>query len=136
MGINDKIETKRHEELLESNASVVAAIKLLPKEFPKPKEDAELKKLLLENKQAIDNFVKAVESIKNIQVSPEVNVQVSNDKLAEVFSEAMGNLVVVMDGIDKRLLQLEKPKDPVVYDHQIFYGESNRIKQIISTPKK
>ena len=76
------------------------AIKLL-----QPKEDAELKKLLNNNKEAINNFVRVSDNILNSS---------SDQKEAiESVSKIAVELGSIMKGIDTRLSELEKRPLPV-----------------------
>ena len=67
-----------------------------------PKEDPELKKLMAENRDAINNFVKAVKDL-NKQEKQEVKVETNQDKVVQ----ALGDLSKIMQGIGERLIALE-----------------------------
>lgn len=125
MGLNEKIQIKRHEELTSGLSKIVTALST-------PKEDVELKKLLSENKNAINNFVKAVEELKK-QEAAEVKVETNQDKVVE----AIGNLGKVMEGIGKRLEALEVKEEkelPVKLKAQ--RGYSGEIDYVIIEYKK
>lgn len=93
-----------HEELIRAVGKVASAITSMPK------DDPELKKLMAENRDAINNFVKAVAELKN-QEKPEVKVETNQDKVVK----AIGDLGLVLKGMNDRLTSLENkppPKEP------------------------
>jgi len=100
MGLEEKIGIKRHEEVLGSLKGVISAIS------SQQKTDPEISKLLKENKEAINNFVKAVGEWKK-QPAPEVNVETNQDKVVK----AIGDLGEVLKGIGDRLTKLEEKEE-------------------------
>lgn len=118
MGLELDIEEREalreleHEQLVKEIGAgwskVASAISSLPK------EDPELKKLMAENRDAINNFVKAVAELKN-QEKQEVKVETNQDKVVEAVTKFSGQIADIMKGIDGRLTALEKrpePKEP------------------------
>ena len=89
MDRDEKIVIKRHEEVLGALGKVATAL------TSQQKDDTELKKLMSENRDAINNFVKAVGELKN-QEKQEVKV--------ETITEKGKNPIIVLKGTDKQLL--------------------------------
>lgn len=116
-----------HDELIKAVKAIPNAIAALSK------EDPELKKLLAQNKEAINNFVEAVKELKKQekQEKQEVKVETNQDKVVK----AIGDLGLVMSGIDKRLTALENrpsPKEPkkLVVTKRNGYGQSGTISEV------
>jgi len=100
MDLKEKVIERRHDEVVSAMKSVVGAVKLL-----QPKDDVELKKLLNNNKEAINNFVRVSENILNSS---------SDQKEAiESISKIAVELGGIIKGIDTRLSELEKRPLPV-----------------------
>lgn len=121
MGLNDKILERRHDEVLEGFDKIAAAM------VQSPKEDPELKKLLSENKEAINNFVKATEELFT-QKNPDINVETNQDKVVE----AINDLGKIMKGIDDRLTKLENKEDrPVAKKLKMQRGYDKELEYVI-----
>ena len=97
MDLKEKVVERRHDEVVSAMKNVVNAVKLL-----QPKDDVELKKLLNDNKQAINNFVRASEDLLNI--SPE---QINQRKAIESISKIALELGGIIKDFDTRLAMLE-----------------------------
>jgi len=97
MDVKDKIEIKRHEEMIAAMSKVSNAIS-------NPKEDAELKKLLSDNKEAISKFVNALSDLKKQDGRPEIKVETNQDKVIEAI-ESLGE---IMKGLGERLTAIEE----------------------------
>lgn len=114
---------ERHKEIVSTLKKVSIAISSLPK------EDAELKKLMSENRDAINNFAKAVEELKK-QGKPEVKVETNQDKVVDAVTDFSQQIGEIMKGIDKRLTALEnqpKPKKLRVTGRDAYGGAMNEI---------
>lgn len=113
-----------HDELVKAVKAIPNAIATLSK------EDPELKKLLTQNKEAINNFVEAVKEFKN-QEKQEVKVETNQDKVVAAISD----LGKILSGIDKRLTELEKrpiPKEPkkLIVSKRNGYNGSGTINEV------
>lgn len=111
MGLEIDQEEREFEELLaeKRHKEMTGALKSVAEALRSPKDDPELKKLMSENRDAINIFVNTVKEIKAKE--SDVRVEIDDQKLLnaiEGFGETIGKL---MAGIDKRLTALEnKPK--------------------------
>lgn len=105
MDLKDKLEIKRHEELRGDLRAVAKAIS------ESSKDDPELKGLLRENSQAINNFVKAVERMESAEKT-EIKVENKNEEIAQLVTEFSKQMAVILQGINKRLETLENVKKP------------------------
>lgn len=113
-----------HDELVKAVKAIPNAIATLSK------EDPELKKLLAQNKEAINNFVEAVQEFKK-QEKQEVKVEVNQDKV----STAISDLGKILSGIDKRLTALEErpiPREPqkMKVTKRNGYNQSGTINEV------
>lgn len=108
MDITEKIELKRHDEMLSAMGRVVTAITSLPT------QDPELNKLLKENKDAIDNFVRAVGLLKN----------------QEGVVEAIKDLGKIVTGFNERIISLEAGQKPIPIKLRAIYS-NDRIEYVV-----
>jgi len=115
-------EKIRHKQILDGQKAITNALSSIQK------DDPELKKLISENRDAINNFVEAVKGLGK-QEKPEVKVETNQDKVVAAltgFSEQIGE---IMKDIDKRLSVLEsqpKPKELKVTGYD-YHGRINKI---------
>lgn len=105
MELSDKLAIKRHEELRGDLKALVKAVS------ETAKDDPELKGLLRENSQAINNFVKAVERMESAEKT-EIKVENKNEEIAQLMTEFSKQMAVILQGINKRLETLENVKKP------------------------
>ncbi len=105
MELSEKLAIKRHEELRGDLKGVAKAISEMGK------DDPELKGLLRENSQAINNFVKAVERMESAEKT-EIKVENKNEEIAQLVTEFSKQMAVILQGINKRLETLENVKKP------------------------
>jgi len=105
MELSDKLAIKRHEELRGDLKALVKAVS------ETAKDDPELKGLLRENSQAINNFVKAVERMESAEKT-EIKVENKNEEIAQLMTEFSKQMAVILEGINKRLETLENVKKP------------------------
>jgi CHASE3 domain sensor protein len=121
MDREEKIVIKRHEEVLGALKGVANALS------GQQKDDPELKKLMSENRDAINNFVKAVGGLKN-QEKQEVKVETNQNKVVS----AIEDLGKVMEGIGKRLTELEtKEEKPLPVKLKAERGYNGEITYVI-----
>lgn len=126
MDRDEKIVIKRHEEVLGALGKVATAL------TSQQKDDTELKKLMSENRDAINNFVKAVGELKN-QEKQEVKVETNQDKVVS----AIEDLGKVMKGIGDRLTALEtKEEKPLPTKLKAQRGYGGEIDYVIIEYKK
>jgi len=110
--MEDEIEDKREDDIAEQRERIrhketTGLLKQVATAITSmPKEDPELKKLMAENRDAINNFVKAVKDI-NKQEKQEVKVETNQDKVVQ----ALGDLSKIMQGIGDRLIALEEKEE-------------------------
>lgn len=105
MDLSEKLAVKRHDELRGDLKALVKAISELDK------DDPELKLLLRENSQAINNFVKAVQKFEGAD-KKEVTVQNDTTEITKVFSAFSIQVAEILKGIDSRLKALENKPMP------------------------
>jgi len=105
MELSDKLAIKRHEELRGDLKALVKAVS------ETAKDDPELKGLLRENSQAINNFVKAVERMESADKA-EIKVENKNEEIARLMTDFSKQMAVILEGINKRLETLENVKKP------------------------
>lgn len=108
MDLKDKIESKRHEEVVSAMGKVVSAVSSIKLE---PNEDKELKKLLFDNKEAISIFVKSVENLSNSNKLPE-KLEVNQDKVVSELTKLSSRIGEIFNGIDARISALENKPIP------------------------
>lgn len=109
MGLELEQEEREFDELMaeKRHKEVTGALKSVVEAINSPKEDAELKKLISENKEAINNFELAVREFNK----KEVKVDLGFEKMINAISDAIQNMGGVMKGMDKRIQALEdKPR--------------------------
>jgi Mg2+ and Co2+ transporter CorA len=121
MDVKDKIELRRHDEAMATMNKVAVAINSIQK------EDIELKKLMSENRDAINKFVKAISELGK-QEKQEVKVETNQDKVVSAITD----LGKVMQGIGDRLTALEGKEErplPVKLkaDRNKFSGEIDYV---------
>ena len=105
MDLSEKLAVKRHDELRGDLKALVKAISELDK------DDPELKLLLRENSQAINNFVKAVQKFEGAD-KKEITVQNDTTEITKVFSVFSIQVAEILKGIDSRLKALENKPMP------------------------
>ena len=127
MELKEKIEIKRHEEVMSTMSKVATAINSIPK------EDTELKKLMSENRDAINKFVKAISELGK-QEKQEVKVETNQEKVVDAIKDLAG----VMKGIGDRLNALEtKEEKPLAVKLQAVRNKwSDQIDYVIIEYKK
>ena len=95
MDLKEKIAERRHDEVVAAMKTVATAVKSI-----QPKDDADLKALLAQNKEAITAFVKATENVKPAEAFPTEALQNINDIAKQIGT--------ILNGIDTRLQALEQ----------------------------
>jgi ABC-type transporter Mla subunit MlaD len=100
MELKEKIEIKRHEEVVKAMNGVKAAIASLPK------DDLQLKKLIENTNQAINNFGNKVDQLNGAK-APEVNVETNQDKVVQSINSIFKELIPALNSINERLTKLE-----------------------------
>lgn len=115
-GYDEVLQELQHEELVKAVKSVTNAITSLPK------DDTDIKKLMVENRDAINTFVKAVANLKS-----EVKVETNQDKVVE----AIGGLSKVLQGIGERLTVLEKKEKPLPVRLKAERGYNGNIDYVV-----
>jgi Mg2+ and Co2+ transporter CorA len=125
--LEQEIVEERHKENLKAIGKVILAIKEIPKE-----DSTELKKLIADSRDAINNFVKISGQIGK-QEAPQVKIETNQDKVVE----AIQNLGTVMKGIGERLTAIEKKEEkPLPVKLQAIRREGGIIDYVIIEYKK
>lgn len=126
MELKDKILERRHDEVLAGFRKMALAIS------GDPKEDPELKKLLSENKKAINSFVEATEALLS-QKNQDIKIETNQDKVVS----AIENLGKIMKGIDNRLTALENKEDrPIPIKLRMQRGYDKELDYVVIEYKK
>lgn len=97
---------QRHKEVKELLAGMTTAMSKFRQ------DDPELKKLIAQNIEAINNFGKKVDEL-NGSKPPEVKVETNQQDVVKSLGELTQQLSEIMTGINKRLTLLEEKPIPV-----------------------
>lgn len=95
---DELLEEKRHVEQKELLREIKNAIL--------KKDDTELKKLIENSNQAINNFGRKIDQLNGAK-PPEVNVETNQDKVVQSINAIFKELIPVLNGINERLTKLE-----------------------------
>ena len=120
MDLKEKVIEKRHDEVVSAMKNVANAIKL-----SQSNNDVELKKLLKDNKDAINNFVRASEDIMNMS-----SEQITQRKVIESISKSAVELGGIIKDFDARLAVLENRPLPTKLQ-AVRSNSNNEIEYVI-----